>query len=561
MSVRALRMAAVTALLALSGCSPAPAPSASVASAPADSSAAPAASSADAGGCPNPEGGDANECLGVVSGGTYATASFEPPIGYTVTDGWGNYEDLPGNFLLVPPGASLEGVNADTGDFIGIYSGVAAAAASCEEAPEPQAEISAEGMAAWFTSNAAVDATAQPARVLGLDGVMVDMRLDSAWTGTCPFAHDGEPLVPILVGTGPAGLHHVLNGTFAMRLYLADFSGRVIGIEVVDHPGGQRMDDYDAIVRAVRLQKYAVGSEPWILFDAAASDPDEDEPHDAIFLVRPDGTGLHRLVHQMYGSELRATWSPDGYRVAYIQTTLDHGPEGGVYIANVDGTGAHRIFECADWCVSTDYLDWASDNQIYVGIDSDAPDPDEPPHKFEVWRIDPDSGEGEPVLTREDGMTVEQPRVSADATRLAYVRVRLSDDAWAIFASDMRGGEEVQLTDWDLSASYPDWSPTDTISFNTNDLRLRHDGKHELYTVAADGAGLRALNVHDPSDPAITAEAGHARWTADGTGLTFSLFDAGIPYLALMDADGDNQRLVPGPIEGTFSELRPVGAP
>jgi hypothetical protein len=36
--------------------------------------------------------------------------------------------------------------------------------------------------------------------------------------------------------------------------------------------------------------------EAWILFDAAATDPGEPGPHDALYLVRPDGTGLVAAV-------------------------------------------------------------------------------------------------------------------------------------------------------------------------------------------------------------------------------------------------------------------------
>jgi hypothetical protein len=203
--------------------------------------------------CPNPYEGNANKCLGVLAAGTYSTQVFEPPITYTVGDNWGNYEDLPGNFLLVPPDQSLDGVNADTSDFIGIYSGVAAAASSCEEVPEPTAIRSPAGMAAWFTGHHGLKATSAPTSIGGLDGFVIDMRLDPTWTGSCPFAHDGEPLVPILVGTGPAGLHHVLNASFAMRLYVLYFAGRVVGIEVVDHPGGLGVDDYAAVVEALKF--------------------------------------------------------------------------------------------------------------------------------------------------------------------------------------------------------------------------------------------------------------------------------------------------------------------
>src|SRR5262245_64709633 len=50
--------------------------------------------------CPNPEG---QFCLGRLDAGTYSTVQFQPSLTYTVPAGWGNYEDMAGNFLLVPP--------------------------------------------------------------------------------------------------------------------------------------------------------------------------------------------------------------------------------------------------------------------------------------------------------------------------------------------------------------------------------------------------------------------------------------------------------------------------
>src|SRR6266550_6198677 len=58
--------------------------------------------------CPNGNGG---KCLGPVEAGTYSTVEFRPQITYRVPSGWANYEDLPGNFLLVPPGGNLPGVD------------------------------------------------------------------------------------------------------------------------------------------------------------------------------------------------------------------------------------------------------------------------------------------------------------------------------------------------------------------------------------------------------------------------------------------------------------------
>jgi Tol biopolymer transport system component len=305
--------------------------------------------------------------------------------------------------------------------------------------------------------------------------------------------------------------------------------------------------------------------EEWILFDAPANDPGEPESHDALFLVRPDGSGLHRLVHEMTGSEVRATWSPDGTQVAYIQTRWpsDSWDQAGLYVVEADGSNPHRVFQCAAWCNTMDYPDWGSDGAIYVSIDSNVPDPNSPPLTFEVWRIDPATGEGRAVLTREDAMTVEQPRVSPDASQLVYARERIADGKWAIFAADMVVRAEQQLTDWNLYAAYPDWSADGLISFNTNDLRVRNDQPHEVCTQRVAGVPPRnpdCIETRDPEAPAVAVQAAHARWMPDGRGMTYSLLLRGGAYLSMMNHDGSDQRLVPGPVWGAFSELRPVAS-
>jgi Tol biopolymer transport system component len=210
-----------------------------------------------------------------------------------------------------------------------------------------------------------------------------------------------------------------------------------------------------------------------------------------------------------------------------------------------------------------DYPDWGPDGAIYVSIDSNVPAPDSPPLTFEIWRVDPATGDAEAVLTRQDEMTVEQPRVSPDGSQLVYIRVRdiYEETGWAIFVADMTAGAngpERQLTDWDLFAATPDWSSDNWIAFNTNDLRLRNGEPHHVYRMAPDGR-LEQLETFDPDDPTTPVEAAHPRWTADGRTMTFSLLLDGEPYLATMDADGSSQQLVPGPVWGGFSELRPVG--
>jgi hypothetical protein len=128
---RSSRASLVVAALLLAGCSitpvasnvssagtsVAPATASAIGGSPlaSTSSSAPAlpsaaVSSATPAGCPNPDGG---QCLGPIAAGTYSTVVFGPTITYTVPAGWANYEDLPGNFLLIPPGGDFAGIGPD----------------------------------------------------------------------------------------------------------------------------------------------------------------------------------------------------------------------------------------------------------------------------------------------------------------------------------------------------------------------------------------------------------------------------------------------------------------
>jgi hypothetical protein len=215
--------------------------------APSVATPSPAAASASAVTCPNTHGG---RCLGRLAAGTYSTSVFQAPLTYTVADGWANYEDLPGNFLLMPPQASLEGGDAGTADYIGVYDGIAAAA-SCEERPQEGLDTTPQDIANFLAANKGLAATGPTAvSIGGLDGVVVDLRLADRFASDCPFF---ENAVPMIIGDGlsPASLHHVVSRDNDTRLYLLDGpNNRTVGIEVNDwKAGGSTMDELDAVVQ------------------------------------------------------------------------------------------------------------------------------------------------------------------------------------------------------------------------------------------------------------------------------------------------------------------------
>jgi hypothetical protein len=206
--------------------------------------------------CPNPYGGD---CLGPIAAGTYTTTVFATPVTYIVPDGWANYEDLPGNMLLVAPGSTLDDVDAGTGDYIGLGDGVAVASGSCIEQPEASIEATPEAMVTYFADHEGLDTTEpQPTEVGGLEGWVIDLGIAEGYTGTCPYASPpGAPVVPMIIGgLGPASLHHVVGQGFDTRLYLLEGqAGRVLSIEISDDPDGPPMAELDAVVQTFEFEE------------------------------------------------------------------------------------------------------------------------------------------------------------------------------------------------------------------------------------------------------------------------------------------------------------------
>lgn len=200
--------------------------------------------------CPDPEGG---ACLGIVSGGTYTTTVFQPQITYTVPSGWANYEDNPGNFILVPPGFDAPGVNAGTSDYIFVASSVAAAM-GCDPGPAPGVGLTVAAIVQWMTQNPGlVTTTPQNVSIGGLNGVVLDLRMTKTWQQTCPFSN-GSPVVPLITGVGRSSFDHVIIPGLAMRLYLLDGPFGVLGIEIDDVRDAGHLQQYSNVVQAMQFK-------------------------------------------------------------------------------------------------------------------------------------------------------------------------------------------------------------------------------------------------------------------------------------------------------------------
>jgi hypothetical protein len=189
--------------------------------------------------CPNPNGGGA--CLGKLVAGTYTTVGFHPQITYQVPAGWSNFEDLPGNFLLIPPRGRLSGVDPGTSDFIGIYAHITAEPPKCSGPASNVAETPAAIAAFISRQHGLVVTKAKPVSVGGLNGLLIDVSLAKGSKGSKGGC--------VIVGLAPSGLEHGPVPGGVMRLYLLDNNGMTLAIEVTDVSAGRHLEEYAKVVK------------------------------------------------------------------------------------------------------------------------------------------------------------------------------------------------------------------------------------------------------------------------------------------------------------------------
>lgn len=208
-------------------------------------------SRADTEPCFNPYGG---MCLGRLDPGTYTTQVYEPTIRYTVPDGWVNGEDLPGNFLLYREEDPQEGFEG--GSYIGIYTDIRAPK-RCQEAWADGVGHTPADLARWYVQHPGL-AASRPRRVEvgGLQGLMVDVPLHEEWQGRCPWSQ-GDPVVPVIIGSGVSELHHVSGEGLSVRLLLLSWNDTNVTIEITSvedqHSRAEYLEMASPIIKSLRF--------------------------------------------------------------------------------------------------------------------------------------------------------------------------------------------------------------------------------------------------------------------------------------------------------------------
>lgn len=168
--------------------------------------------------------------------GTYTSTAFQPPVTFTVPDGWWKPSDRADYLSLMPVTSDLAGIHLFRDPL------PASQDPTCPTTAEPGVATTSVALAAWIRSlPGLIVSNPRLAEVGGLRGTEIDVAIRADWTASCPFAN-GLPTVPLFVGAG-GNLRWVIAGSERLRLSLLDVPGGGTVVVDIDAFDGALWDD------------------------------------------------------------------------------------------------------------------------------------------------------------------------------------------------------------------------------------------------------------------------------------------------------------------------------
>jgi TolB protein len=263
-----------------------------------------------------------------------------------------------------------------------------------------------------------------------------------------------------------------------------------------------------------------------------------------LYLMRADGTRKRRITHRR-AFERYPRWSPDGKWLAYISNRSQPSTERAyeIYVMRPNGSGFRRVTHDR-WI--DDQLAWSPDGRR-IAFESNRQS-----GKFGLWVMNV-NGTGARRLTSDGGI----PAWSPDGETIAFVRSNTkggpygTDEIWVM---DQDGTNERRLTVppvGDTSSghdSMPEWSPDGNQIAFARSFR----GRQDIYTIRADGTGLRRL----------TKDSGRfswPTWSPDGRRIAYVRHHSKKVDVNVMNADGTQQkRLTVGGLDYAYLDWQPL---
>ena len=205
--------------------------------------------------------------------------------------------------------------------------------------------------------------------------------------------------------------------------------------------------------------------------------------HD-LYIVNRNGMNM-RWLTRTEGMEDYPQWSPDGSKILFRGAAVPGQTE--LYTINVDGTGLVNV--TAGLTQLSGKLDpaWSPDgNRIaFIGVQSGS---------YKVWTIKSDGTDAR-LMTTDAGVDM-QPAYSPDGQEIAFVRHNVAAPAngYDIMIVSANGGTPTRLT-LPGDQRTPAWS-ADGRFIAVTGTATAGQGVQEIYTMRADGSGLRLRTVN-----------------------------------------------------------------
>jgi Tol biopolymer transport system component len=234
------------------------------------------------------------------------------------------------------------------------------------------------------------------------------------------------------------------------------------------------------------------------------------EPLDHLDAIRPDGTGLHRVTHEL-AEEQRPEWSPDGTRIAFERSQFTglscKGCPSTIWVARADGSHPVRLTS-PRFCVFDGSASWSPDGREIVFSRDSCDAPGElmvvavtggRPRTLHVAGAEPTWGPAKIAYTDAQHAlwTVDSDGRGARmvASGPAYSPA-WSRDGRLAFLEFPSGPAVVDVAGRRLRLPLRDprglaWSPDGTHL--VLGARLSPNGPIDVYTVGTDGRGLKRL--------------------------------------------------------------------
>ena len=277
-----------------------------------------------------------------------------------------------------------------------------------------------------------------------------------------------------------------------------------------------------------------------------------------IYLIRPDGTGLHTPFADVPGgNQDHPEWSPDGSRLAFIVAANDDTKD--LWVSGVDGTDATTLIDCVAPCVWVDEPSWslsgdriAFQRMVSIG--------DEIRSSLEILHVD--TGAIDVVLEAPRSVVYLAPQWSPDETRLAVEVLNLPEptleaepvgDAIGVLdLANVSAGIQM-ITDPALFGNEPDWNRDGDLLVYA-EQPLADSPQTQLFTISPDGSQRTQITSY------AGGSAIQPAFFPDGSRIIYSYSNP--PQLESMNTitvDGtDRQVATPTDFVGTHARLRPT---